>query len=423
MADLAQWLEVHDDDLIRMATAELSPQEALRSTMQPIVIAFFGALQYAAESSSYTLLHAVLINWFRSRALDEGSHSEDSGLVSIASTLKQTLWKLIRTEPDASDALDLIAAAEAFFVEADRYITRLESDAMAADARKKLEATQETIRRLDKSKSDFIAVAAHELKTPLTLIEGYLNMLKSEVADSPNQTAPLMLGGIASGTTRLREIVEDMIDVSMIDLKLLNLHFQPVWIHRMVDMVGFDLAEPMKQRNIRFVVHRAEITDRPTYADSERLYHAIHKVVSNAIKYTPDGGLVTISARELPGFTDLQIRDTGIGIAPENLTRIFEKFSSMGNVALHSSGKVKFKGGGPGLGLAIAKGFVEAHGGSIWVESPGFDEKNLPGSTFHVMIPMRAAPPGDQMAVLFSSPDLRDPTPLPLKAERSDSSV
>jgi signal transduction histidine kinase len=410
MTDLAQWLETHDDDLIRLATAELSPQEALRSTMQPVVIAFYGALQYAAESGSYTLLHAVLINWSRSRAVGDSGHNEDGGLAPIATTLKRALWNLIRLEPVASDALELIAAAENFFIEAERYITRLESDAMAAEAKRKLEATQETIRRLDKSKSDFIAVAAHELKTPLTLIEGYLNMLKSEVTDGGNPTALMMLGGISGGTTRLREIVEDMIDVSMIDLNLLNLHFQPVWIHRMVDIVGFDLAEPMKQRNIKFVVHRAEITDRPTYADSERLYQAIHKVVSNAIKYTPDGGTVTITARELPGFTDLQIRDTGIGIAAENLTRIFEKFSSMGDVALHSSGKIKFKGGGPGLGLAIAKGFVEAHGGSIWAESTGFDEKTLPGSTFHVMIPMRSAPPGDQLAVLFNPPDLTEPT-------------
>jgi len=408
MADLAHWLETHDDDLIRLATAELSPQEVLRATMQPVVVAFYGALNYTAQTNSYTLLHAVLINWSRSRALGDSSHNEDSGLAPIAATLKRVLWKLIRAEPNSNDALELIIAAENFFIEADQYIARLESEAMAVEAKRKLDATQETIRRLDKSKSDFIAVAAHELKTPLTLIEGYLNMLKSEVTDSGNQTALLMLGGISGGTTRLREIVEDMIDVSMIDLKLLNLHFQPVWIHRMVDIVGFDLAEPMKQRSIKLVVHRADITDRPTYADSERLYQAIHKVVSNAIKYTPDGGTVTITARELPGFTDLQIRDTGIGIAAENLTRIFEKFSSMGDVALHSSGKIKFKGGGPGLGLAIAKGFVEAHGGSIWAESAGFDEKTLPGSTFHVMIPMRAAPPGDQMAVLFNPPDLTE---------------
>ncbi|MHB8627670.1 MAG: sensor histidine kinase [Aggregatilineales bacterium] len=401
MADLAQWLHAHTNQLIHAATAELSPDETLRATMQPTIASFYGALVYSAESSSYTLLHAVLINWVRSRStLTESDHVEASGLLPIIATLKRVLWKTLR-EVAPSNALDLILAADDLFNEAEQYAARLESEALAAEGQRKLEVVQETVRRLDKSKSDFIAVAAHELKTPLTLIEGYSNMLRAEFTDAEHPRATLMVGGIAGGTTRLREIVEDMIDVSLIDLKLLNLHYQPVWIHRMIDIVGFDLSEPMRQRNIRFVVNRSDLTDKPTYADSERLYQALHKIVSNAVKYTPDGGTITISSRELPGFTDLQIRDSGIGIAPENLGRIFEKFSSMGDVALHSSGKIKFKGGGPGLGLAIAKGFLEAHGGSIWAESAGFDEKAMPGSIFHIMIPMRSAPPNDQMSVLF----------------------
>ena len=85
MADLAHWLEIHDDELIRLATAELSPHEVLRTTMQPVVTAFYGALQYAAESQSYTLLHAVLINWSRSRGKITGrlvqvqANSDDHG--------------------------------------------------------------------------------------------------------------------------------------------------------------------------------------------------------------------------------------------------------------------------------------------------------------------------------------------------------
>jgi len=401
MTDLAQWLHTHSEQFIQAATVELSPDEALRATMQPTVASFYGAMIYSAESSSYTLLHAVLINWVRSRStLSETNHVEESGLLPIIATLKRVLWRTVR-EAAPGDALDLCLAADDLFNEASQYAASLESEAVATEGQRKLEALEETVRRLDKSKSDFIAVAAHELKTPLTLIEGYSNMLRAEFAEAEHPRAALMVGGIASGTTRLREIVEDMIDVSLIDLKLLNLHYQPVWIHRMIDIVGFDLSEPIRQRNIKFIVNRSDLTDKPTYADSERLYQALHKVVSNAIKYTPDGGTITVASRELPGFTDLQIRDTGIGIAPENLGRIFEKFSPMGDVSLHSSGKVKFKGGGPGLGLAIAKGFLEAHGGSIWAESAGFDETAMPGSTFHIMIPMRSAPPDDQMSTLF----------------------
>ena len=83
--------------------------------------------------------------------------------------------------------------------------------------------------------------------------------------------------------------------------------------------------------------------------------------------------------------------------------RIFEKFSQTGNVSLHSSGKTKYKGGGPGLGLPITKGLIEAHGGTIWVESPGQDEETLPGSVFHVMLPLRSEPPDERSNRLYQS--------------------
>jgi signal transduction histidine kinase len=86
---------------------------------------------------------------------------------------------------------------------------------------------------------------------------------------------------------------------------------------------------------------------------------------------------------------EVQVRDTGIGIAPEHLDLVFEKFFQSGEVLLHSSGKTKFKGGGPGLGLAIARGIAKAHGGYIWVESPGHDEATCPGSTFFVRLPIK----------------------------------
>ncbi|MCA9995577.1 MAG: HAMP domain-containing histidine kinase, partial [Anaerolineales bacterium] len=87
-------------------------------------------------------------------------------------------------------------------------------------------------------------------------------------------------------------------------------------------------------------------------------------------------------------YIDVQITDTGIGINPEDLEAIFRKFNSTSDVKLHSSGKTKFKGDGPGLGLPIAKGIIEAHGGRIWVESPGCDEVRCPGSTFHIELPV-----------------------------------
>ncbi len=271
MAGLAHWLQQHTDILIQSAVAELSPDEALRVTLHGSITSFFGALNWAAETQSSTLLHAILINWVELRSvLSDVGQNEDrqSGLLPILATLKRVTWQKIRDTEPAAQGVDLLIELEAIFTDASNYVAKLESDALLANAARELVQTQETVKRLDKSKSDFIAVAAHELKTPLTLIEGYTNMLRSEYKDQENPRAALMLGGIAGGTTRLREIVEDMIDVSMIDMKLLNLHFQPVWLNRMVDIVGFDLGAAMLQRNIKFTVNCPDLSDKPTYAES-----------------------------------------------------------------------------------------------------------------------------------------------------------
>ena len=89
---------------------------------------------------------------------------------------------------------------------------------------------------------------------------------------------------------------------------------------------------------------------------------------------------------------EIVVADTGIGIDPALRDLVFAKFYQTGTISLHSTGKVKFKGGGPGLGLAIARGIVEAHAGRIWVESPGYDEENCPGSQFHVVLPIDREP-------------------------------
>lgn len=141
--------------------------------------------------------------------------------------------------------------------------------------------------------------------------------------------------------------------------------------------------------------------------DAARIMQAIRNILNNAVKYTPDGGKITIDGRILPGLIEIIISDTGIGISTENQAIIFDKFGQLGSIELHSSGKTKFKGGGPGLGLPIARGILEAHGGSIWVESDRYDEQNCPGTTFHVLIPIRTEAPETKMAKLFAELDKR----------------
>jgi signal transduction histidine kinase len=220
-------------------------------------------------------------------------------------------------------------------------------------------------------------------------------------ADDQKAPSVLLLKGIDNGTRRLGEIIDDMVDVSMIDNNMLALNFQPTWINRLLDVLQKEIESLTSERNLTLEINEFPGYDEMTFADSERLYQALRNVVTNAIKYTPDGGRVIVDGRKLAGFIEITVTDTGIGIDPDDLDRIFEKFGRIGNVSLHSSGKTKFKGGGPGLGLPIAKGILDAHGGTIWAESEGFDEEKCPGATFHILVPLHEEPPDERASNLF----------------------
>ena len=228
-------------------------------------------------------------------------------------------------------------------------------------------------------------------------------MLQDLLRENKGANLDSLIGGMSTGIIRLRGIVDDMIDVSMIDNDLLRLNYQPMQITTMMDALSYEFETAFRNRNLSLVRKEFEGNRQWIYADSVRLSQAFRNLINNAIKYTPDGGTVTIDGKTLSGFIDVTVTDTGIGIAPENQTTIFEKFGQLGRVELHSSGKTKFKGGGPGLGLPIARGILEAHGGSVWVDSPGHDETTCPGSIFHVMIPIRIESPDPNITKIFDN--------------------
>jgi signal transduction histidine kinase len=251
-----------------------------------------------------------------------------------------------------------------------------------------LERTNQILRNIDKTKTNFIQISAHELRTPLTLIMGYSQMLEQDTKDNPELLA--LAQGILDGSERMTDIVDSMLDVSRIDSNTLFLRKTGLRLDLLIKKVNKEFEKAFEERNIK--VDTDGLGELPLVpADPDMLLKVFHHIIMNAIKFTPDGGAVTISGKYLNGSeppqVEIAIRDTGIGIDPALHQLVFEKFNQTGDVLLHSSGKTKFKGGGPGLGLAIARGIVEAHGGRIWVESPGYNEEANPGSTFFVSLP------------------------------------
>lgn len=388
---------------IARASQRLAPADQVRQTFLGLLDRFFDLWEQVIESGQVSLLDPMLDEWVNALMQTETGKIQ-SNLPPIFNqflslTLEVTLEML--SEKEALDVLSAMMPLHAYILE---YLYIKETKLQIQQVSDELSRAQGNLEQLEKTKSDFIAVAAHELRTPLTIIEGYASMLKETVpplVDGSSSPGEIYLKGINGGTRRLREIVNDMIDVSVIDNNMLSLNFQPIWINRLFDVAKQDVTEHIRERNLTLSVKAFPGSNEMTFGDGERLLQAFRNVITNAIKYTPDRGTIVVDGRLLPGFVEITVTDTGIGIAPEFHTRIFEKFGRLGDVSLHSTGKTKFKGGGPGLGLPITKGVIEAHGGAIWVESEGYDEVRCPGSTFHILLPIRKTPPDVKAAKLF----------------------
>jgi signal transduction histidine kinase len=255
-----------------------------------------------------------------------------------------------------------------------------------------LQNTNKVLHHLDRNKLEFIQVAAHELRTPLTVLKGYVNMLRSFPDIKTNATLNEVVDGIAKGADRMHEVVNTMLDATRIDSDTLKISSAPVPLKRILIELASDFTKAAAERNIKLIIEQD--ADTPSInADPSLIQKALYHLIVNAIKYTPDGGSVTMHSRAVtlenntPGV-ELSITDTGIGLDAEQHELVFEKFYQVGGVALHSSGKTSFKGGGPGLGLAIVRGVARAHGGKVWVESSRHDEVNFPGSTFYLQFPI-----------------------------------
>ena len=270
-----------------------------------------------------------------------------------------------------------------------RLVDRLE------DKIRELENTNAELQRLDKVKTDFIVIAGHELRTPITTIFGYAQLLQTS-ADLPGSrdepgSARYIVDRMTEATWRLNQVVGDILNVALIDADKLDLSKGPVFLKSLIFKVLEEIGRIGSERAVEFELDGLEDLP-PIIGDSKRLYQALWNVITNSVKYTPDGGRVRIKARRIEDTVQIAVKDSGIGIPPEDQERIFDRFYILHDTALHRSSKTAFKGGGLGVGLTVARGIIEGHGGRIWVESQGQDEEQFPGSTFHILLPIGNLP-------------------------------
>ena len=266
-----------------------------------------------------------------------------------------------------------------------------ELEELVAARTAELETAYRALSKMDKTKGDFISIMSHELRTPLAVIDGYTQLLQDSMTIKEDDELTMLVDNILKGTTRMLRTMNDIFDVTRIENDVLNVFKEKVDVAAIFNEIIEKLEPALAGRQI-YLERRALDDLPPLRADKSLITKVFYHLVVNAVKYTPDGGRVLIEGQVCTTNDDQELKitvsDNGIGIDPSQLNLIFEKFYQTGKVNLHSSGTTTFKGGGPGLGLAIAKGIVDAHNGRIWAESEGVDEKQCLGSRFYVSLPM-----------------------------------
>lgn len=259
-----------------------------------------------------------------------------------------------------------------------------------------IKETNDKLEKLERLKSEFISIVSHELRTPLTAIKNSLDILSSGKCGEVDDSGTKFLNMAQRNVQRLTGIINDLLDLSKIEAGKMDYHFAMINIHSVIEYVKTSLTVVAKDKGLNLISE--ETPNLPfVYADSQRLEQVLTNLVSNAIKFTPEGKTITIRSHianasqitsnncfaedlsKLKGdYIVVCVEDQGIGIAEKDLHRAFDKFAQIEN-------SLSRKAGGSGLGLPIAKQLLEAHNGTIWCES----ELNK-GSRFYFAIPLSA---------------------------------
>ncbi len=241
----------------------------------------------------------------------------------------------------------------------------------------------------DRLKTEFIGTVSHELRTPMTSIKGFTQLLAMGSLGPINETQKEFLGIIQSNAERMIAIINDLLDITKIETGSVELEIRPIHVAETLSTVMLELQPKIQERQQHLALSIP--AGLPLVrADGRRFNQILFNIVSNAVKYTPRGGSITIEAREVtteaipeeerdglrPGrYVQIDVRDTGVGIAPEDLPRIWERFYRTEN-------PLKVEAGGTGLGLSLVRPLVKLLGGRIWVES-----RLNEGSVFSFVLP------------------------------------
>lgn len=265
------------------------------------------------------------------------------------------------------------------FASAEFIVKKCLEKVRAREENKRLREINRDLEELNKVKEKFIAITSHELRTPVSIIGNVLDVLEPVFAGRDEE--PLLISA-RTASAQLREIVMEMHELSKLNSAQILLQYSRFPIRGVCAELEAEADLALRERGHEMSVDVPE--DLQVMGDRAKLKKVLRELLQNAIKFTPDGGQIAVAAQYRDGAViELSVSDNGIGIPREESERIFQLFYEVNDSLHHHSSKSAFKGGGMGIGLAIVKDIVDAHGGTVRVESGAGR-----GSRFVVTLPL-----------------------------------
>jgi len=242
---------------------------------------------------------------------------------------------------------------------------------------KELKDAYEELKKLDKAKSEFISIASHQLRTPLTAIKGYISMMREKIYGKPPEKMERPLENIYTSNERLIKLVNDLLNVSRIEAGRMEMKLEKSSLEEIITSVVEELKNVAKEKNIYLKWEKPKKPLPKISVDKDKIRQVIMNVADNAIRYTEHGGVI-IKCKMKNEKCEIEVSDTGVGLTKYELSKMFESFS-------RGAAGTRLYTEGVGLGLYVARRFVEMHKGKIWAESKGKDK----GSTFYIELPIK----------------------------------
>ncbi|MFH1783371.1 MAG: ATP-binding protein [bacterium] len=227
----------------------------------------------------------------------------------------------------------------------------------------KLSAANERLEELSRAKSEFVSIVSHELRSPLTSVSGFVDLMLDGETGKINKNQKEFLAIIKDNSRRLLDLIGDLLNLSKIETGTINdIRKEPVDIKKIIKQVCLSFQAQLENKGLSLKMDIEKDLLSKVSADANQIIQVMTNLLSNAVKYTPKGGTVSVSLGRIPGYIQVMVSDTGMGIAKDDLSHMFEKFYRTDNPKVRELS-------GTGLGLTITKSIVEKHEGKIWVES------------------------------------------------------